>query len=181
MGNPQLGRRIERSAYVHANDQGLGRGQSTTAVKELSQGATREALTHDIDVLFTIEGRLAMVKDRFDTRVAQAAGDVSLLLKGSLSVCSRRGAQGWVDKARQRNDPHRHCLVRGQIGGVELCGSGGRLSGFAPGLVELVAPAQDGARHVLWVPHDSKEPSVSGLTRCIDPQNQTEWGHETPN
>jgi len=48
-------------------------------------------------------------------------------------------------------------------------------------LVELVAPAQDGARHVLWVPHDPKEPSVSGLMRCIEAENQPEWGRETPN
>ena len=174
MSDALLGSGIKCTTNVHAHDEGLGWSQATTTVEELTKGAARKALTYDIDVLLTVKDCFAMIKDGLDARVAQATGDVCLLLEGHLGVGWGGGTKGGVDETGQRNDAHGHFLVGGKVGGIKLRGSGGRLSGFAPGLVELVTPAQDGARHVLWVPHDSKEPSVCGPLRCIEAQNRTE-------
>jgi hypothetical protein len=67
-----LGCSIERTAYIDAHDQGLRRSEATATVKELAKGSPGKSLAHHKDIPFAFERDLAVVKDRFDARVAKA-------------------------------------------------------------------------------------------------------------
>jgi hypothetical protein len=74
---------IKSSASVDAHDQGLGWGEPTTAVEELSQRASGQSFGHNKHVALAIERDFTVVKHRLNTRVTQARSNVGLLLKGS--------------------------------------------------------------------------------------------------
>lgn len=95
-----------------------------------------------------------MVDHVLDARVSQAGRHVDLAFEGFFGVRNRGGPESGVDQLFHRNDANRDLFVRRQVSGVEQHRSGERLGGLSPELVELVATAQDGARHVLWVSHD---------------------------
>jgi hypothetical protein len=78
--------RIEGTANINADNEGLRRGETATAVKKLTKGSTGKTLADYKDVPLALEGYFAMVKYRLDAGVAKTGSDIELLLKGCKGV-----------------------------------------------------------------------------------------------
>jgi hypothetical protein len=71
MADALLGCSIEGPTNINTDDQGLRRSEATATIKELTKGSPGKPLAHHKDIPFAFERDLAVVKYRFNARVAQ--------------------------------------------------------------------------------------------------------------